>query len=244
MVDGPRRPLRVIHTSDLHLALMGDRACDGLVAVVDMALEVKANLLVIVGDLFDHNRVEDRLISFAVEQLKRLPIDVVVLPGNHDCLVPGSVFRKAQFWQSATNVRIIEKEGGETLVLPHIGVAVWGKPIASYEGDIRPLDVVPQPEKNGYWHLGLAHGYYVDGENSSFRSYLISHQEIADSHQDYIALGHYPVFRCVCESPLAYYCDSPSLAGTVSIIDFSEEAGVRVTKKPLPLPDVHIDSIV
>ena len=113
--------------------------------------------------------------------------------------------------------------------MPDLGVSVWGKPIASYDDDIRPLAGVPRCQGEGHWHIAVAHGYYVGTETHSYRSYPISRDEIVTSRQDYIALGHWPAFRCVCDGPVkAYYCDSPSISGTVNIVDLVEGVGVQV----------------
>ncbi|MFH0769374.1 MAG: metallophosphoesterase [Chloroflexota bacterium] len=233
MSDNGRMPLRVLHTADLHLEIFGDSACRGLEAVVNVAITAKVDLVIIAGDLFDHNRVRDNVVSFAIEQLQRLSVDVVILPGNHDCLAADSVFGRMGLWQTCTNVRFLRSPEGETLDLPDLGVSLWGKPIDTYDGDIHPLDGIPRPVPNGHWHVAIAHGYYVT-EPPVFPSFHITEEEIATSGWDYIALGHYPGFRCVCNEPVkAYYCDSP-VSGTVNIIDFSEEAGVQVTRYAFP----------
>ena len=237
MADGNKIPRRVLHTSDFHLETLNDRACHSLQALVGLVVKMKVDLVVIAGDLFDHNRVDNNLVSFVVEQLRRLPVDVVILPGNHDCLVPDSVYHRHELWKDIPNVRIIRDPQGETLDLPGAGIEVWGKPIDSYDGGkIRPLDGVAQPRENGQWHIAVAHGYYVGDNFPVFPSLHISHQEIATSCQDYVALGHYPVFRCVCSEPVkAYYSDSPSLHGAVTIVDFNEETGVQVNRHSLEL---------
>ncbi len=234
MVDSSRMPRRILHTSDLHLKSLGDRACHALEALVNLAVKTKVDLVIIAGDLFDHNRVDDNLVSFVVEQLRRLPVYVAILAGNHDCLTPDSVFERVDLWRSCTNVRVFRSPQGETLDLPGLGVLLWGKSINTYEGDVRPLAGIPRPTGNGQWHIAVAHGYYVNTDPPLFPSLHITDEEIVNSGWDYIALGHSPVFRCVCDEPVnAYYCDSPSLSGTVNIVDFAEETGVQVTCYPL-----------
>ncbi|MBI3931016.1 MAG: metallophosphoesterase [Chloroflexi bacterium] len=230
MVNGNRMSRRILHTSDLHLLSLGDRACHSLEALVDLASQAKVDLVIIAGDLFDHNRVSDSLVNFVAEQLQRLPGDVAILPGNHDCLVPGSVFDKGEPWEDCANVHIFRIPHGGTLDLPGLGVSLWGKSINSYVDNVLPLAGIPQPRGNGQWHIAVAHGYYVDTEPPLFPSYHITHEEITTSGWDYIALGHVITFRCICNEPVkAYYSGSPSLSGTVAIVDLGEETGVQVT---------------
>lgn len=225
-------PRKILHTSDLHLAAPGDGACDSLQTLVSLAIRSKVDLVIIAGDLFDHNRVSDSLISFTVEELRRLAIPTVILPGNHDCLVPGSVFERTELWRDCANVRILRSPHGEMLDLPGLGVSIWGKSISTDDsGDIQPLAGIPQPQGNGYWHIAVAHGYYVSTDHPLFPSYHITEEEIVASGWDYIALGHIPVFRCICNEPVkAYYCGSPSLSGTVALVELAEETGVQVTR--------------
>ncbi len=220
---------RILHTADLHMAFMGDKGCQGLEAVVNMAIKRRADLLLIAGDLFDNNRIEDNLLEFVKAQFWRLPIPIVILPGNHDCLVPGSVFSRTEFWKDCRNLHIFREARGETLDLPYLNVSIWGKPIDTYLGDIHPMQDTPQPADNNSWHIAVAHGYYVDTESPNFPSYHITEQEIAERHWDYVALGHVPVFRCVCNDPVAYYSGSPLISGTAALVDLDEKAGVHVT---------------
>ncbi len=239
MVDGSRMPRRVLHTSDLHLEKLGDRACHSLEALVNLAIKTKVDLVIIAGDLFDHNRVNESLINFVVEQLQRLPMYVAILPGNHDCLNSDSVYHRVEVWQDANNIRVFQAPQGETLTLP--GLSLWGKSITSYEydDDPRPLAGIPHPQRDGRWHIAVAHGYYVHSEPEPPipPDLYITHEEIITSGQDYIALGHSVSFRCVCDEPVkAYYSGSPAWSfqhNTVNIVDFMDEAGVQVTRCPL-----------
>lgn len=230
MTNSKRMRRRVLHTSDLHLAVLGDRACRSLEVLGSLTIKTEVDLVIIAGDLFDHDWVDDDLVSFVVGELQRWPAYVVILPGNHDCLVPGSAFDRTDLWKSCANVRIFREPQGEILDLPGLGVTLWGKSMDSYEYDVRPLAGIPNPQENGRWHIAVAHGFYVNREPPLFPSYHITHEEIVTSDWDYIALGHLINFSCVCDEPKAYYCGSPSLSGTVAIVDLSEEDGVQVTR--------------
>jgi len=231
MTDSSRKRLRILHTSDLHLDLPGDQACECLEAVVGLAIRDKVDMVIIAGDLFDHNRVNDELASFAVGQLQRLPMATIILPGNHDCLVPGAALGRAELWGDCENVRIIRAPEGEILDLPELGVSIWGKSIDSYDSDVQPMAGIPQPRGDGQWNIAVAHGYYVSTTPPMFYSYLITEEEIVKSGWDYIALGHIAVFRCICDEPVkACYSGSPAVSGTVNLVDLAEETGVQVTR--------------
>jgi len=221
---------RILHTSDLHLASCAEKDCRILRGVVQLAEASRVDLVLIAGDLFESNAVEDDLVSFVAEQLGNLSACVAILPGNHDCLDQDSVFHRSPFRGNHSNIRVLKEPQGETLHWPDLGISLWGRPIISE--NIRPLDGLPRPELNGHWNIAAAHGYYVSSAASAalFPSYHISREEIINSRRDYIALGHVPVFKCVCEEPVkAFYSGSPSFGGTVAIVDLDEETGIRAT---------------
>ena len=60
------RSLKIAHTSDVHLddGVEGARAQSAFTTVVDHVLSANAQLFLIAGDLFDHNRVSAAVIEF------------------------------------------------------------------------------------------------------------------------------------------------------------------------------------
>jgi len=233
MTVQPRPTRRILHTADLHIAFPDDKACQGLEAVVSLAIKSRADLMLIAGDLFDHNRIEGGLLEFVREQFRRLPIPVVVLPGNHDCLVPGGALSRNDFWRDCPNLLVFRQPRGETIDLPYLNVSIWGRPIDTYSGDAHPMKDTPPVKKNIAWNIAMAHGYYVDTDAPLFPSYHITREEIAQSGRDYVALGHVPIFKRICDDPVACYSGSPLVAGTAAIVDLDEETGVRVAAATL-----------
>ncbi len=232
MVNSGRMKRRILHTSDLHLESVGDKACHSLEVLVNLAIQARADLVVVAGDLFEHYKVRDDLARFVSQQLRRLPIQAIILPGNHDRLAPDSIYQRTDLWQNLDNVRIFRAPDGETIDLLDLGMSLWGKPITS-DDTCRPLAGMPQPKANGLWQIAVAHGYYIgiNSDTALFPSLHITLEEITASGWDYIALGHVPLFRCVSsESVKAYYCGSPSyLDCTVAIVDFAEGTGAQAS---------------
>jgi DNA repair exonuclease SbcCD nuclease subunit len=104
-----RRSLRVLHTADVHLDSDGygnaaaqaahrERGRRVWSRIVDRAIADRVDLLLIAGDLFDHNRVPDETIAFVRGELARLRQPVVILPGNHDALATGSIHAPLREW--------------------------------------------------------------------------------------------------------------------------------------------------
>ena len=231
MTVQPRPSRRIVHTSDLHMLNHTDKAAHSLEGVVNLAIKSRADLLLIAGDLFDQNRIDDATLVFVQEQMWRIPIAVVILPGNHDCLVADSVYRSDR-WRECRNVHIFTNGKGETLDLHNLNVSIWGRPIDTYD-DVQPLKDMPRPQRNGVWNIAIAHGMLLRTKPEFQRSYIITEPELKGSGWDYMALGHMPRFEHVCNDPVACYSGSPTDTGMAAIVDMDEKTGVRVTASPL-----------
>jgi DNA repair exonuclease SbcCD nuclease subunit len=224
-----RKPIRLLHTSDLHLGNHGEKDRGYIDSVIYLAHQHAVDLLVIAGDLFDHNRVDEDLVQYAAACLQSAPCPVFAIAGNHDCLTPGSVYNRFECWRQYQNIHIFSGAEGELVDVPHLDVSVWGKSIDYDDRDVYPLEGMPRPQRNGRWHIAVAHGYFVRKNPPLFPSYRISEEEIEGLGWDYIALGHVPTFQRLCENPATYYCGSPSLTHTVALVEMTEEGGIAVT---------------
>ena len=81
---GPAAP-RLRHPRRRHPRRQGR---PGQAARSTAALAERVDAVLLVGDIFDHNRMPTEVGQALVDELARLDVPVVVLPGNHDCLVP------------------------------------------------------------------------------------------------------------------------------------------------------------
>jgi len=71
-----------------------------------LASERGADAVLVAGDVFETNQVERQVISRAVEALARVPVPVLLLPGNHDALEPGTVWSSPE-WTSAVPGNVV-----------------------------------------------------------------------------------------------------------------------------------------
>jgi len=208
-----------------------------------------AELLIIAGDLFDHNRVGEERVRYTANCLQAAPCPVFIIAGNHDCLIPASVFNRYDVWKTCTNIKLFKGASGETIDVPCLGVSLWGKSIDYDDRDVNPLEGMPRPAANGHWNIAVAHGYYVDGNTPLFPSYHLYDGDVAGLKWDYIALGHIPAYKHIRDNPVVYYSGSPSLNQTSAIVELSEEDGIRVRRCKLderfcrPKPSSPFDTI-
>src|SRR5262249_49217789 len=134
-----RRALKILHTADVHLdcdsygtveqrqshRALYNRCFETIIA---RAITAEVDVLLIAGDLFDHNRVPDETIAFAQEQLRRLQRPVVILPGNHDCLYTHAIYDRHNFNAACSNVQVITELNGQVIEFPDLGLVVWDGP--------------------------------------------------------------------------------------------------------------------
>ncbi|WP_344234655.1 DNA repair exonuclease [Kribbella hippodromi] len=165
------KSITFLHSSDWQLGMMrrflgpdgqarwGQARLDAVARIGTVAERTGAAFVVVTGDVFEHNQVERQTILRACEALKRIPVPVVLLPGNHDALEPGSLWTSSQ-WQAHAPEHVTVVTGTAPIeIVP--GVEIVGAPWRSR----RPLS---DPAAPGYADLApvadgtvrilLAHG--------------------------------------------------------------------------------------
>ena len=238
-----KKRLRLVHTSDIHLGMYkhSDHASLALTAVVDTVLRLEADMLLIAGDLFDHSRVPDEMLEFFTGQMSRLPVPVVLLPGNHDSYDSTSVYLREHFGSAADGLHIVSSTDGETIPFPNLGISVWGKAIEQHSPRFRPLQGMP-PRPEGDWFVAMAHGHFHYDYDKDERSSPILPEEIASATCDYIALGHWDRFVDVSQNGVrACYSGTPTSMvggnslGGVAVVGLNPLGGVEVQRLSLDM---------
>jgi DNA repair exonuclease SbcCD nuclease subunit len=189
------RPLKITHTSDVHLNDEPDgiKVREAFSQVVDTVLATESDLFLIAGDLFDHNEIHRKTVDFVYEQLARVSCETVVIVGNHDVWDERSIVKRMDFRKAGTHVTLLNDANGTQVTFPELHATVWGRCMLDHDRANKPMANTP-PRKGSMWHIGMAHGLY-DDEPDTDRSSLISPREIEASGFDYLALGHVHAHR-------------------------------------------------
>lgn len=238
-----RRPLRVVHTSDVHLGAYSTNSTgqwddrrrlmeETFARVIDLANEVDAQALLIAGDFFDNDRVSDDVVRFAGEQIRRFEGRTYLLPGNHDAMDDGKLYWRHDLEAMAPRLRIFRAHGGETMLAEDLDLVLWGRAYLDSDWHFRPLDGVPG-RLDGRWHIAMGHGHFVPEGGDTGRSLLIHEHEIASmaGQWDYLALGHWEPHADVSRGGMtAVYSGAPMplsdanrRAGWAAVVDFDED---------------------
>jgi DNA repair exonuclease SbcCD nuclease subunit len=247
-MDPLRRPLRLLHTSDVHLG-GGFRApeagrhldhCLCPLGAIERAVDDhRPDAVLVVGDLFDNQRVGPDLVGDVLGRLGRLGVVCVVISGNHDIHDHGSLYRSTD--PASHGLVFLDQPDGTTVELFGGALTVWGRAMDDHHRGFRPLQGVPARPATGGWWVVLGHGHFEPGDPGPIgRSSPIEPGEIEASGADYVALGHWHVRTEVStESVTAWYSGAPygpAATGVLNVVDLHPEAGVTVRPVDIELP--------
>ncbi|MFQ5853410.1 MAG: exonuclease SbcCD subunit D, partial [Candidatus Binatia bacterium] len=197
MSTASHREVVLVHSSDLHLgpdsSFGPSHSSDTLSVLREVlvaATAVHADLLILAGDTFDHNRQPSALLDRVARTMGEFGAPIVILPGNHDPLTPDSVYRRAELL-ATSNVYVLGLTIDEAAVFPGLGLEVWGRAHLDYL-DMSPL--LKPRSRSTRWQLAAAHGHYVEEPEEPSRllgSWLIRREDLIATGADYVALGHW-----------------------------------------------------
>ncbi len=244
-----RRELKFLHTSDVHLGAYDHSKAertmerrqemhDTFRSVIDLSITERVDFMVIAGDFFDNARVQEDTLQFAGEQLARVPGPVVLLPGNHDHVGPGSVYDRLDLTALAPNLRLMREPDGEFVMLDDLSVELWGRSHTELDPDFRPFEDAPS-RREADWHIGVGHGHFLHPMSADHSSYHIYEDHFAVLDHDYFALGHWEQqTRVAAGEGLAAYSGAPDglaghTGGRVLIVNLEGDGTVRLESHPL-----------
>lgn len=249
--------LRLIHTADVHLGArhddLGDQAAAqrerqfaAFVATIDLALAEKADVVLIAGDLFDSNVQPRRSVERVAAQLKRLgdaKIRTVVIPGTHDCYERSSIYRAYDLPTLAGSTQDDDLVTVLTPDRPNVHLAacdavVYGPVFATKKAPHSPLqdlDATGPGAPDATWRLGMVHGSIAIPGRTDRDDVVITTDEIAATHLDYLALGHWHSLQQGKAGGVTYaYAGAPEpvaldqdRAGKVLVVDLEEQGAAR-----------------
>jgi DNA repair protein SbcD/Mre11 len=239
-----RRPVRVLHTSDVHLGTDSPgcqgrthrRDCLCPINVIEQVVrERRVDVVLIAGDLFDHAKVSDDLVTATFARLAALDADVVLLPGNHDAHESGdtAVYRRHRSMIDEARVRFFDAVAGDTHDAADAGLRIWSRSMDDHTPDFVPL-AGPPPHPEDRWFIVAGHGHFAPDGTESHRSSRITVEHIDSTRADYVALGHWHVTTDLATrgtSTPAWYCGAPLFgygAGNVLLVDFVPDKPVQV----------------
>lgn len=227
--------IRLLHTADIHLgAKFIDLGEKGTIqreqiratfkTLISRAIEKQVDIVLIAGDLFDSNQQPRSNVDLVIEQFGLLASKgtaVCLIPGTHDCLDSGSIYKKINFAEACPNLTLFIGDGWNYKEFPSLRLTVYGKPNTSNRSHKSPLDGLKRLTESTY-HVAMAHGSLDIGTVAN-DDHLFTTQQIQTSQMNYIALGHWhDSYPCSKKGVIAWYSGAPEMIS----MDQKEPGGV------------------
>lgn len=185
--------LNILHAADLHLdspfsGLPPERAAQRREELrqlpdrlADLAGEIRADLVLLAGDLFDGTRCTRETVQLLARALGRIQAPVFIAPGNHDPYTPDSPYAQP-IWPN--NVHIFTSPIPQKVAPEGLGCTVYGTAFTQEHPEQGPLDHFCADEEDGLC-LMVTHGNTLGEDYGS-----ISPAQIRSCGLTYLALGH------------------------------------------------------
>jgi hypothetical protein len=206
--------MKFVHTADWHLGhvyrRLGPRAgesaqwrFEAVRRVFDLAIEERADFIVVAGDVFDTDTPSPLTMRAAVELLRDAPAPTYLISGNHDPCAEGSVWFHPAFAETLASVKQIHlARSREPLSINDGDAVLFPCPVSARHSRADATAWIPAAVRGSTSEarIGLAHGgwrgYWAQSEYSGNGATL---NEIDDRCAercglDYLALGDYHGF--------------------------------------------------
>ncbi|NLJ85147.1 MAG: DNA repair exonuclease [Firmicutes bacterium] len=218
--------MRFLHTADWHIGMGASHVpsvADSVRAarlktagkITRLARERRCDLLLIAGDLFDSNAVSNDVVHQVLRILEEAaPVEVYILPGNHDLVSPDSVYERPAFANPPANVHVLRDR--RPVYLQNGDVAILPAPVTQKCSETDPtFDFPATPEATH--RIGVAHGsLQIEGKYQS-DDHPIALDAASRANLDYLALGHWHSYLAVGDVTI--------MPGTPEPMAFGEESG-------------------
>jgi DNA repair exonuclease SbcCD nuclease subunit len=187
--------MKFIHTADwqigmkaAHVGAVGGRIREARLEaarkVIETAKAQGAEFILLAGDTFEDNAVDRVLVQRTADILGKSAVPAYIIPGNHDPLVPGSVWDHPA-WGEQENLRVLKAP--EPLEIP--GGTLYPCPVLEKHSRKDPTAWIDAPQTDGL-KIGLAHGT-VEGMPQVAPDHPIPRDAALHTGLDYLALGHW-----------------------------------------------------
>jgi DNA repair exonuclease SbcCD nuclease subunit len=262
---------KFLHTADWHLGKRFERfgqletsltraRLDVLDRVLGVAERYAVDAVLCAGDLFDDPFPNREWWEPVVKKLRNRPWTnrpVFLLPGNHDPLLPESIWQNLEFlkalppWVHVVGAPPLDRIGDGTLPGgqdPCIfelrnDVVLFAVPCRSKAGQKDPCHAIPLREPNDHRvRIGLVHGSTFDMKDCQV-NFPIGRDSAMERGLDYLAIGDTHGFRFVPPDrlkPPTIYPGAPEPTafdekdpGHVAVVFVNRNRDARVQKEPV-----------
>lgn len=190
--------VKFLHTADWHLGIrfaqLGPKAdiareirIETAENLLKKAKELNVDFVLISGDLFDSNEVDRSVLNRVVQSmLNAAPLDIYILPGNHDPLTLDSKYSDP-LWDSLSNVHIFKDP--EPLNEINTGAILYPCPITQKQSKKDFTEWIDADRSE--ISIGVAHGNLDIEGFIDVANFPIDPDRAFNSNLNYLALGEW-----------------------------------------------------
>lgn len=191
--------IRFIHTADWQIGMKArglgvasqavrDARLESIKKLVRLGNDRSAELMLITGDVFEDNAVDRLLVRKVGEMLSKFEGEVFITPGNHDPLVPGSVWDHP-VWNENANLTVVRD--AKPIELDHC--TLYPCPLKEKYSTRNPVSWVEAQDASKI-AIGLAHGN-VEGLPDVEPDFPIPPNAAEKAGLDYLGIGHWHSYK-------------------------------------------------
>jgi len=253
--------MRFLHTSDWQLGMtrafltpeasarFSQARIDAIAALGRLATEREAKFIVVAGDVFESSQISRETLVRTLEALKRIPVPVFLLPGNHDPLDGASIFSTKEFRDAPDHVVVIRDQA--PIPVPGAeGVEVVGAPWRTKRPNAdlcAELSVALDPATAGVTRIAVCHGQTdnlsPDASQSAIIGLTRAESALREGRFHYLALGDRHSVTPVGDTGRVWYSGAPVATDFVEenpnqVLLVDVDAG-RCEVTPLAVGDWH-----
>lgn len=190
--------LRFLHTADWQIGMKAaglgeasqrvrDARVETIRRLLEIASERQVKLILVTGDLFEDNAVDRLLVRKVGDLLAGFDGQVFITPGNHDPLIPGSVWEHP-VWEESKNITVIRE--AEPMELE--ACTLFPCPLKEKYSTRNPTSWIDASTSDKI-AVGMAHGT-VEGMPGMEPDYPIPRDAVSRTGLDYLGIGHWHSF--------------------------------------------------
>jgi len=210
---------------------------DAIEAIGRLAAEHACDFVAVCGDVFESNQVDRRTIGRTLEALASVPCPVYLLPGNHDPLDAGSIYRSREFaLRKPAHVHVLDtgapvpvSAGLEIVGVPWTTKRPGRDLVAEAVEHLEPSDDVVR--------VCIAHGMIdrlsPDRNDPALIHLDVAQRAIEERRIHFLALGDHHSTRRI--SPRIWYAGTPEATdydeaepGQILLVEIEEGGECRV----------------
>lgn len=240
--------MKFLHTADWQMGMkaesIGNKAAERVrrarlnaaQRVIQIAKENEAEMILFAGDMFEDNAVDRSLVRKTGEILKSFGKPVFIIPGNHDPLVPGSVWEHS-VWKESENLRVIQTAEP----IERENFTLFPCPIKEKHSTKNPMAWIDTQQESEKICIAIAHGNVENIPEA--KDFPIPLDAPSRYGLDYVALGHWHSYKTYADKNGAKrmaYCGAHETtkfgepdSGKVVLVKIAKRGATPILK-PIP----------